>query len=375
MKIKLLFIFVILISLNTNAQTVTALQQQNARATGYAIVAARNPGKSFAVLLVKWDGVNTLDYNATTQINPGWHAQAAVKGNYFNQTFDGSDFTMYSSVVVSQTEFDNYKSYGNDWWIVCSTLPAFSSSGLTIADNGNVGIGTASPSTKLDIVSGNADGINFKYNQGYGNSSIGLLYDSGSDVGNSMAFKINNATGSAAERLRILGNGNIGIGTTSPTYKLDINSSGVNGLKLSGYQSNNFITLNNVLSENNRSFRLIAGIDNVGYNGFSILDTYTNISRFVIDNVGNIGIGTTNPDEKLTVKGKIHTQEVKVDLQGACVPDYVFANDYQLKTLPQVEQYIKENSHLPEIPSALEIEKNGLMLAEMNMSLLKKLRN
>ncbi|SHH88018.1 tail fiber protein [Flavobacterium defluvii] len=95
------------------------------------------------------------------------------------------------------------------------------------------------------------------------------------------------------------------------------------------------------------------------------------VSNFLV--MGNVGIGTTAPDEKLTVKGKIHTQEVKVDLLGALVPDYVFENDYQLKTLEEVEKYIKENKHLPEIPSAQEIEKNGLMLAEMNMALLKKM--
>jgi len=88
---------------------------------------------------------------------------------------------------------------------------------------------------------------------------------------------------------------------------------------------------------------------------------------------GNVGIGTAIPDEKLTVKGKIHTQEVRVDMAGPLVPDYVFANDYKLKSLEEVEDFIKENKHLPEIPSAQEIEKNGLMLAEMNMSLLKKI--
>nr|WP_315202935.1 tail fiber protein [uncultured Flavobacterium sp.] len=87
---------------------------------------------------------------------------------------------------------------------------------------------------------------------------------------------------------------------------------------------------------------------------------------------GNLGIGTTAPDEKLTVKGKIHTQEVRVDMTGALVPDYVFANDYKLQSLSEIESYIKKNNHLPEIPSAGEIEKNGLLLAEMNMNLLKK---
>lgn len=87
----------------------------------------------------------------------------------------------------------------------------------------------------------------------------------------------------------------------------------------------------------------------------------------------NVGIGTTAPDEKLTVKGKIHAQEVRVDMLGPLVPDYVFKEDYKLKSLQEVEKYIRENKHLPEIPSAQEIEKNGLMLAEMNMNLLKKI--
>lgn len=96
-------------------------------------------------------------------------------------------------------------------------------------------------------------------------------------------------------------------------------------------------------------------------------DTYLTINK------GNVGIGTIVPDEKLTVKGKIHTQEVRVDMLGPLVPDYVFAEDYKLKSLREIEEFIKENKHLPEVPSANEIEKNGLMLAEMNMALLKKI--
>jgi len=98
--------------------------------------------------------------------------------------------------------------------------------------------------------------------------------------------------------------------------------------------------------------------------------TYQNRNAYF---TANVGIGTITPDEKLTVKGKVHTQEVRVDMAGPLVPDYVFANDYKLKSLQEVEDFIKENKHLPEIPSAQEIEKNGLMLAEMNMSLLKKI--
>jgi hypothetical protein len=87
---------------------------------------------------------------------------------------------------------------------------------------------------------------------------------------------------------------------------------------------------------------------------------------------GNVGIGTTAPDAKLTVKGNIHTNEVKVDLLGAVAPDYVFEPTYDLKPLTEIETYIKENKHLPEVPSAKEMEKNGVQLGEMNMLLLKK---
>lgn len=71
--------------------------------------------------------------------------------------------------------------------------------------------------------------------------------------------------------------------------------------------------------------------------------------------------------------GNIHAQEVKVTMNAGAVPDYVFAKDYKLNTLKEVENFINANSHLPEIPSAKDIEKNGLMLAEMNMILLKKI--
>ncbi|KAB5486879.1 MULTISPECIES: tail fiber protein [Flagellimonas] len=94
--------------------------------------------------------------------------------------------------------------------------------------------------------------------------------------------------------------------------------------------------------------------------------------RMVVKGNGYIGIGTTNPDMKLTVKGNIHAEEVKIDL-SVPAPDYVFENGYNLKTIEELEKYIIENGHLPEIPSAKEFEQNGIMLAEMNMNLLKKI--
>ncbi|WP_246131380.1 tail fiber protein [Aquimarina intermedia] len=87
---------------------------------------------------------------------------------------------------------------------------------------------------------------------------------------------------------------------------------------------------------------------------------------------GNVGIGTTTPDSRLTVKGKIHAEEVKVDL-NVSAPDYVFKEGYQLLTLEEIEHYIQENGHLPNIATAQTMESEGVELGGMNMKLLEKI--
>ncbi|MDD6209215.1 MAG: hypothetical protein PUB21_01250 [Bacteroidales bacterium] len=86
---------------------------------------------------------------------------------------------------------------------------------------------------------------------------------------------------------------------------------------------------------------------------------------------GNLGIGVTNPTKKLEVNGTIRAKEVIVETIGSWA-DYVFDKDYQLPSLAEVENHIKEHQHLPEIPSAAEVGENGVNLAEMNVKLLQK---
>lgn len=105
--------------------------------------------------------------------------------------------------------------------------------------------------------------------------------------------------------------------------------------------------------------------------------------RSITEKDGKIGIGTTTPDELLTVKGKIHTREVIVDLKGAVAPDYVFEHyfdgeshrmpDYTMPSLPELEAFIAKYHHLPEVPSANALQDEGMALKEMNLLLLRKI--
>ena len=84
-----------------------------------------------------------------------------------------------------------------------------------------------------------------------------------------------------------------------------------------------------------------------------------------------IGIGTTTPSYELEVNGTIRSKEVLVE--SGPWPDYVFAKDYVLPTLTEVENHIKEKGHLQNIPSAEEVSKNGIQLGKMNTKLLEKI--
>jgi hypothetical protein len=86
---------------------------------------------------------------------------------------------------------------------------------------------------------------------------------------------------------------------------------------------------------------------------------------------GNLGIGTNKPAEKLVVKGKIIAEEIKV--QAVNWPDYLFKPEYKLTSLAQTELFIQENGHLPEVPSAKQIEEEGLSVGEMNKLMMKKI--
>jgi hypothetical protein len=135
------------------------------------------------------------------------------------------------------------------------------------------------------------------------------------------------------------------------------------------------------LSLNNRSISYFVEAPTLGerwviYNQGTATDGklrfWSGGDKLVLTKEGRVGIGTSNPDDQLTVNGKIHAQEVKVDL-SIPAPDYVFEDTYDLMPLTQVKEYITANKHLPEIPSAADMKQQGVDLGDMNMKLLKKI--
>lgn len=95
-------------------------------------------------------------------------------------------------------------------------------------------------------------------------------------------------------------------------------------------------------------------------------------NKITMDSFGNLGIGTLDTKGyKLAVAGNMIAEQVKVKLQSGW-PDYVFTDDYALPPLAEVAAYIKANKHLPEIPAAEEIAREGLDVGQMNKRLLKK---
>nr|WP_162989049.1 hypothetical protein [Pedobacter schmidteae] len=181
-------------------------------------------------------------------------------------------------------------------------------------------------------------------------------------------------------------NGNVGIGTTTPSSLLDLyHFTPKITLTPANYGGNYKTTLGTMaggqaflIFGNNNQNEIRAGNSGVGgyldfFTNNTVAQEYESDGNFVMRMAvnGNVGIGTKLPTEKLSVKGKIRAQEIKVE--NTNWPDYVFAKDYLLPTLAETEKHIKEKGHLPGIPSAEEVKTNGIDIGEMNAKLLQKI--
>jgi hypothetical protein len=192
----------------------------------------------------------------------------------------------------------------------------------------------------------------------YGGNAVSALSAIGTTNSNALTIITNNQ-----ERIRVDANGNVGINNTSPDEKLTVSGNVRLNRAIEQFMESDgiseLIRFRNSMSSTEGNPK--GGFDFAHFDGTSVM-------RITNDKVG---IGTTNPQAKLAVNGDIFSKKIKVTQTGW--PDYVFHRDYSLLSLTQVEKFIEQHHHLPEVPSAAEIEKNGLDLGDNQTILLKKI--
>lgn len=185
----------------------------------------------------------------------------------------------------------------------------------------------------------------------------------------------------------------VGIGTTAPAERLDLVDGAMRIQRQNLGFVNNFDDVK-FLWMQGQTFETEAAIGYSAYGGgasaigfarggsydtnikfytntYGAATTHAMTERMRIDANGNVGIGTRTPQSLLAVAGTITAQKVRVSLTGWA--DFVFEHGYQLPSLQELEQYIRQHKHLPGIPSAAEVEENGIELGEMNKKLLQKI--
>lgn len=281
------------------------------------------------------------------------------------------------SAYANDISFNNIDDNGSDQLMV-------------IKGDGRVGIGTSTPSVGLELEGGgeqwiyvnqgtiggirigssNEDRMNVLYRD---NSSDRVTLRAGHDHGE-IAFI---AGGTDSERMRIVENGNIGIGTNSPDAKLSI----IGSSTLAG----DFDASKAYLELTDGSISMLMDGNEITTNQLLALSSsydhpiiFRNVNEtddeelVRINSDGGVGIGTqTTGLHKLAVDGSIGAREIVIEANAW--PDYVFDENYDLKSLEEVKTYVQDNGHLPEVPSTQEVEKEGVALGHMNELLLQKI--
>jgi len=113
------------------------------------------------------------------------------------------------------------------------------------------------------------------------------------------------------------------------------------------------------------------GVYGTAYGGATNWAGYFSSGSVYIANDLRIGTTQQAAGYSLSVNGKIACTEVLVQALAGW-PDYVFAKDYKLMSLTDLEKSIQTNKHLPGIPSAIEVENQGIQLGDMQKKLLEK---
>jgi len=294
-----------------------------------------------------YDGDLVFNNSTANQVESGtlrWneYANNSNKGGAYIKYDGGANYLQF----FTNTETVNYEHMRIYRGGAISLQPA----------SGNVGIGTATPNKKLEIKGGDGVGIRL-FNE---NANTW-------DILNSTNGKLDFVRGGSNTFMSIDQIGRVGIGTTTPSSKLFVQQS--------SDDSNGGFSVSDV--GGSRKIQLYSE----GAGGRQVIGTTTSnplvfdlngVEKVRFNSNGSVGIGTTTSgNHKLAVEGSIGAREVKVEASGWS--DFVFENDYNLPTLKEVAQHIQEKGHLKDIPSAKEVEENGIFLGEMDAKLLQKI--
>ncbi|MGJ1448157.1 hypothetical protein ACR79S_15065 [Sphingobacterium spiritivorum] len=273
----------------------------------------------------------------------------------------------------------------------------------TFPASGSVGIGTTSPKAILDVAvpyinndrlgtvfgrleegdetgSGTFLGVQGTGTNVIGGKSFSLIHSFYGQINNAINFHrgesvtggfISFNTNNNTERMRLDENGHLLLGTTS----VDNNEGWDKAFQVNGAGHAKMLVTTGVVrsglwSHESGYYGAVAGgiVGTHSNHPFSIITN--GASKVTVLANGYTGIGTATPTERLAVNGNIRAKEIKVEATNW--PDYVFRQDYELKPLAELDAYIKEHGHLPDMPKAAEAEKEGVSLGEMNKLLLKK---
>ena len=237
--------------------------------------------------------------------------------------------------------------------------------------NGNVGVGTTTPNQKLNVlgnisstVGSNEGGAIFLENTFKTANNIAYrwaLYNMTGQYGNSLQFwNYDQGSTMYGPKFVLTDNGNVGIGTNSPISKLDVNGD------INVPDGQNITWGGNY----NQGMPTIASSLTAGINFYPTGSTLGSMMK--ISPNGNVLIGKisqTNTTYKLDINGKARANEIVVNTTGA---DFVFENNYKLRPLAEVESFVKQNKHLPEIPTAKTMQTEGMGVSELQTKLLQK---